>query len=141
MVTSGRLPTMECSFCRSLCRPLDGGEVFADHRHPEIGAVLAAVAFRNRKTQMTGAIGKVFHPAQQRFPFVPWQPAIVEIGARPFASVIEKADVVVGLLDRPDLFRDEMIQFGKVGNEIGGQRKIQGDSPGCRFLVSLDRLR
>ena len=75
-----------------------GGKVLADHGHPEVGAVLAAVALRDRKAQMAGGVGEVLGLAQQRFPFVPRQAAIVEIGARPFAAMIEEADVVVGLL-------------------------------------------
>ena len=109
-------------------------EVLADHGHPEVGTVLAAVAFRNRKTQMAGGIGEVFSLAQQRFPFMPRQAAIVEIGARPFAAVIEKADVVVGLLQRLDLARDESIEFVEIGDEVGGQCKIHGGLPECRLL-------
>ncbi len=73
------------------------GEMLADHGHPEIGAVLAAIALRDRKAQMAGLVGAVLRLAQQRFPFMPRQAAIVEIGARPFAAMIEEADVVVGL--------------------------------------------
>jgi hypothetical protein len=54
--------------------------------------------------------------------------------------MIEKADIVIGVLDRLDFLDDETIEFVEIGQEIGGQRKIQGGSPGC-ILVSLDRLR
>src|SRR5665647_3056924 len=57
---------------------------------------------------------------------MPRQSAIVEIGARPFAAVIEEADVVVGLLDRLDLARDEKVEFAKIGDQIGRQIEIQG---------------
>jgi hypothetical protein len=57
---------------------------------------------------------------------MPRQPAIVEIGARPFAAMIEKADIVVGLLDRLDLFGDETIKLGEIDDQIGGQVEIQG---------------
>src|SRR5439155_8526500 len=103
-----------------------GGKMLADHGHPEIGAVLAAVTFRDREAQMTGGIGKVFHLAQQRFPFMPRQPAIVEIGARPFATVVEEANIVVGLFQRLDLARDETVEFSEIGDEVGGQVEIQG---------------
>ncbi len=95
-------------------KPL-GGEMLADHRHPEVGAVLAAILLRNRKAQMAGGVGQVLRLAQQRFPFVPRQAAIVEIGARPFAAMIEEADVVVGLLQRLDLACDEAIEFVEIG--------------------------
>ena len=72
-----------------------GGEMLADHRHPEVGAVLAAIALRDREAQMAGVVGEILRLAQQRFPFVPRQAALVEIGARPFAAMVEEADVVV----------------------------------------------
>ena len=78
---------------------------------------------------MPRAVGEIFHPAQQRFPFVPRQAAIVEIGARPFAAMVEEADVVVGLFNRLDLARDELIEFAEIGDEVGRQCKIQGNSP------------
>ena len=114
-----------------------GGEMLADHRHPEIGAVLAAIAFRDREAEMPGAVGEIFHLAQQRFPFMPRQPAIVEIGARPFAAMIEKPDVVVRVFDRLDLARDELVEFGEIGDEVGRQCKIQGSSPRCCFSCRL----
>ena len=92
-----------------------GGEMLADHGHPEVGAVLAAVALRDREAQMAGVVGEILGLAQQRFPFVPRQPAIVEIGARPFAAVVEEADVVVGLFQRLDLALDEAVEFVEIG--------------------------
>ena len=97
------------------------GKMLANDRHPQIGAVLAAISLRDREAQMPGGIGEVLHPAQQRLPFMPRQPAIFEIGARPFAAMIEEADIVVGLLDRLDLSRDEMIELGEIGDQIGRQ--------------------
>ena len=88
--------------------------MLADHGHPEIGAVLAAIALGDREAQMAGGVGQILGLAQQRFPFVPRQAAILEIGARPFAAVVEEADVVVGLLQRLDLALDERVEFGKV---------------------------
>src|SRR6478735_8229381 len=112
-----------------------GCKMLADHGHPEIGTVLAAITFRNREAQMAGGVGKVLGLAQQRFPFMPRQAAIVEIGARPFAAVIEEADVVVGRFQRLDLARDESIEFIEIGDEVGGQCKIHRLSPGLSFIV------
>ena len=75
---------------------------------------------------MAGGVGEILGLAQQRFPFVPRQAAIVEIGARPFAAVIEEADVVVGLLQRLDLARDELVEFVEIGDQVGWQIEIQG---------------
>ena len=80
---------------------------------------------------MAGGVGEVFYPPQQRFPFMPRQAAILEIGARPFAAMIEEADVVVGLLDRLDLARDEAVEFPEIGDEVRRQCKIQGNSSKC----------
>ena len=71
------------------------GKVFADHGHPEVGTILATVPLRDREAQMAGGVRKVLGLAQQRFPFVPRQAAFVEIGARPFAAMIEEADIVI----------------------------------------------
>src|SRR5258708_33052506 len=65
---------------------------------------------------------------------MPRQAAILEIGTRPFAAVVEKADVVVGRFQRLDLARDESIEFVEIGDEVGGQCKIHGGLPEYRFL-------
>src|SRR6185437_2581607 len=109
--------------------------MLADDSHPEIGAVLAAMALRDRETQMAGGVGEVFHFSQQRFPFMPRQAAVFEIGARPFAAMVEETDVVIGLLDRLDLARDETIEFPEIGDEIRRQCKIQGNS--SKALLAL----
>jgi hypothetical protein len=111
--------------------------MLADHGHPEIGAVLAAVAYRDRETKVPGGVGEVFCLAQQGFPFVPRQPAVFEIGARPFAAMIEEADVVIGLFQRLDLACDEAIEFAEVGHEVGLQIEIQGVSPGTVVYCRL----
>jgi hypothetical protein len=85
--------------------------MLADHGHPEVGAVLAAITLRDRKAQMAGGVGQIFDLSQQRFPFVPRQAALIEIGARPFAAMVEETDVVVDLFQRLDLARDEAIEF------------------------------
>jgi len=60
---------------------------------------------------MAGSIRTVLGLAQQRLPFMPRQAAIVEISARPFAAMVEEADVVVGLLQRLDLACDETVEL------------------------------
>jgi hypothetical protein len=63
---------------------------------------------------MAGLVGEVLGLAQQRFPFRARQPAVLEIGARPFAPMIEEADVVVGRFERADLRVDEGVQPAEV---------------------------
>ena len=112
-----------------------GGEMFADDGHPEIGTILAAIALRDREAQMAGGVGKILGLAQQRFPFVPRQTAVLEIGARPFAAMVEEADVVIGRFQRLDLARDEAIEFVEIGDQVGRQVEIQGSlSRKCRLF-------
>ena len=66
---------------------------------------------------------------------MPRQAAVLEIGARPFAAMVEETDVVVGLFQRLDLARDEPVEFSEIGDEVGGQVEIQGGlSRNCLFL-------
>src|ERR1700688_4044428 len=114
--------------------------MLADNGHPQIGAILAAVAFRDGKAEMSRAVGEIFHSAQQRFPLMPRQPAIVEIGARPFAAMIEETDVVIGRLDRFYFLRDELVELREIGDEVSRQCEIQGSSPRgscCRYRQGL----
>ena len=103
-----------------------GGELVADHRHPQVRTILAAIFLWCRKTPVAGLVGADAGFAQQQFPFAPWQPTVLEIGARPFAAVIEETDIVVLLLQRLDLGFDEGVKLGQIGNQIGGQREIHG---------------
>jgi hypothetical protein len=48
--------------------------------------------------------------------------------------MIEEANVVIGFFDRFYLLRNELVELGKIGNEVSGQSKIQGNSPGTVFL-------
>jgi len=55
-----------------------GGEVLADDRHREVGAVLAAVFFRQRIAIVPGLVSEFSHLAQQRFPFMAREALIFE---------------------------------------------------------------
>src|SRR6185437_10832199 len=110
--------------------------MLADHRHPEVGAVLAAIALRDRKAQMTGRIRAILGLAQQGLPFVARQAAILEIGACPFAAMVEETDIVVLLLQRLDLARDEAVEFVEIGDEVGGQVEIHGATSSSFFVVA-----
>ncbi|MEY9597668.1 hypothetical protein ABIF74_002360 [Bradyrhizobium japonicum] len=70
---------------------------------------------------MAGGIRKILRLAQQRLPLMTWQAAVLEIGARPFAAMVEEADVVIGLFERLDLAFDETIELSEIGDEIGRQ--------------------
>jgi hypothetical protein len=63
---------------------------------------------------------------------------MLEIGTCPFAAVIEEADVVIGFFNRLDLARDELVELGKIGDEVGRQCKIQGSPP--EVVLSLSQV-
>ena len=90
------------------------GEVLADDRHRKVGAILAAVFFRQRVAIVPRLVGAPAHLGQQRLPFVAWQAAIFEIGARPFAAMVEETDVVILALERLDLFFDESVELFEI---------------------------
>src|SRR6516162_4978036 len=113
--------------------------MLADHGHPEIGAILAAIAFRNSVAQVARLVGEVLCLAQQRLPLLPRQATVLEIRARPFAAMIEKADVVVFLLERLDLLRDEAVEFVEIGDEVSRQCEVQG-APPVFFAVAEDEV-
>ena len=70
-------------------------------------------------------------------PAMPRQAAVLEIGSRPFAAMIEEADIVVGLFQRLDLARDETVEFVEIADEVGRQVEIQGGSPGTVVCFDL----
>ena len=56
-------------------------------------------------------------------------------------AMIEEADIVIGLLDRLYLLRDELVELGEIGDKVSRQCKIQGGSPESRSLVVAARPR
>ena len=89
------------------------------------------------QSAVAGVIRQVLCLSQQCLPFLPRQAAIVEIGACPFAAMVEEADIVVGLFQRLDLARDEAVEFIEIGDEIGRQVEIQGGFSRYFWLLSL----
>ena len=63
---------------------------------------------------------------EQRLPFLARQAAVVEVGARPFAAVVEEADVVVGAL-RSGLISASM----KASSRPGSRSARAGDRSPC----------
>ncbi len=120
-----------------------GREMLADHRHPQIGAVLAAVVPRQREAEMSGAVGATPRLCEKRLPVMARQAATLEIRARPFAAVIEEADIVVGRLERLDLRRDESVELGQVLGQGLRQIEIHDRHPARltpEFLESLTQI-
>src|SRR5258708_40057070 len=61
------------------------------------------------------------------------QAAAFEVGARPFAAMVEEADVVVFAFERLEFALDELVQFGKVCGNFRGNFEIHGGAPGAIF--------
>ena len=100
------------------------GEVLADDRHAEVGAVLAAVLLRERVAVVAGGVGEPPGLAEQLLPLLVRQPFAVPIGARVLATVIEESDVVVSLLERLDLAFDELVEFDEVVGQVLGNVEV-----------------
>jgi hypothetical protein len=43
--------------------------------------------------------------------------------------MVEEADIVIGLFNRFDLARNELVEFVEIGDQVGRQGKIHGSSP------------
>ncbi len=54
---------------------------------------------------------------------------IVPVGAGMLAAMIEEADIIVLALERPDLPVDELVEFGDVGRDVGGNIEIHVGAP------------
>ncbi len=94
------------------------GEMLADDRHTEIGAVLTAEFLGQRIAEMPGLVGTALGFAQQFFPFGPRQALIFEISPGPFAPMVEEADIVVLPFERPDLVLDELVEHGQIIGDV-----------------------
>ena len=106
-----------------------GRQMLADDRHGEIADVLAAKLLGQREPQETRLVGAAAHLAQQVFPLLARQPAMLEIGARPFAAMIEEAVVVVLFLQRHDLAFDEIVDACEQVRDFFWDRKVHVLSP------------
>src|SRR5690606_29514653 len=96
----------------------------ADHGHGKVGAVLAAIFFRQGKPQMTRLVGTAPHLGQQFFPLVARQTLIIPVGAGMFAPVVEEALIIVLRLKRLDFLLDEVIQHGEIVGDLLGNPEI-----------------
>ncbi len=104
-------------------------QMLPDHRHPQVGAVLAAEFLGQGEAQMAGLVGAPLGLAHQRLPLRPRQAVIVEVGARPLAAVIEEPLVVVLRLQRLDLGLDEGVEHAQIVGQVLGDVEIHHGSP------------
>src|SRR5262249_21845655 len=93
------------------------------------GTVFAAVFPRQREAIVPGQVGAPAHLGQQVLPFMARQAAAFEISARPFAPMVEEADVVVCAFERLDFALDELVQFDEVSGNFGRNFEIHSGAP------------
>ena len=85
-------------------------EMFADDRHLQVRGVASAELGGQREPRPPGGVGTTTHLAQQHFPLRSWHATVLEVGAGPFATVVEEPFVVVSRLQWRDLPLDEVIE-------------------------------
>ena len=90
------------------------GEVPANDGHRQVGAVLSAEFLGQGETQVSALVGNLVHLAQEHVPFLAGQAAVFKVGTGPFAAVVKEPVVVVGHLERGNLFIDELVQLAQV---------------------------
>ena len=101
-----------------------GGEVLADDRHLEVGGVAAAELGRQGEAEPAGGVGPAPHLAQQRLPLRAGDAAVLEVGARPLAPMVEEPLVVVLGLQRRDLALDEVVDLVERLLDAVGHREV-----------------
>src|SRR4051794_34709163 len=104
--------------------------MLANHSHSEVRAVLAAVLLRERVAVMPGGVGAAAGLAQQRLPFEIGQAAAFPVGAGVLATMIEETDVVVREFERSYLTLDEVVEFGEVRDQVGGDLEVHARTLG-----------
>ena len=104
------------------------GQVLADHRHAQVGAVPAAVP-GGRVPVVAGRVGPTPGPRPAAPPTRGWAARRDPVGPGVLPAVIEEPDVVVLLLERPDLAVDELVEFGQVVPQVLGQGEVHVVSP------------
>jgi len=104
-------------------------KMLADHRHPEVAAVLPAITLGGGEAPMAGLVGAAGGFLEQFLPLLPGQTARLEVRPRIFAAVVEEADVVVLRFKRLDLGGDEGVEFGEIGLQVGGDGEVHQCSP------------
>ena len=121
----GKLPTTECSFCRSLCSPRPCvarcSRITAIQRLPP---PWPPNSVGQREAEESGLVRQRLGLFEQGLPFRSRQPAIVEVGPRPLAAMVEETLVVVLRLQRLDFGIDEGVDLGQIFHEILGYVEI-----------------
>ena len=87
------------------------GQVLANNRHAEVPAIASTMLNGERVAENTGLNRQLLGLAQQVLPGLVGQSLAIPVCAGVFASMIEKADIVIPLLQWLDLVGDELVDF------------------------------
>lgn len=101
-----------------------GGQVFADDRHPEVAAVLAAVSFGQREAPEAGGVGATYAFGEEGFPVWVRKATVGPVGTGVFAPVVEEAVVVVRVLEGGYGGVGKGVKRVKVLDEVRGKVEI-----------------
>src|SRR5262245_40987338 len=110
-------------------------EMLPDDGHPEITPILAAVLARQRIAVMAGPVGGAPCLGEEGFPSFVGQTAAFPVRARRFPAMVEKAHVVVLVLERLDLALDKAIKLLEIVGDRLGNVKVHHDYPSGFILV------
>jgi hypothetical protein len=110
-------------------------QVLPHDRHRQVRPGAPAVFLRNAVAQEACFVGANSHLSEQVFPLLARHAAVLEVRPLVFSPVVEKADVVVLLLQRLDLRLDELIQVLQQLLDILRYIKIHLCSPRLRAFV------
>jgi hypothetical protein len=135
MWTRGKLPTIEDSLWRSLCRPSPRAarcsrirEVLADDGHGEVAAVRAAERGRQRVAEVSGRVGAPAHLGEHRLPLAVRHPAVLPVRPGVLPAMVEELHVLA--LEGLDLRLDEGVELFELLEDVVGDREVHAASPG-----------
>ena len=101
-----------------------GCEMLADDGHVEVGALFATVLAGHRVPVVTSLVSQAFGFVQQKLPVIIRKATAFPVGARILASMVEEADVVIGVFERLDRALDELVQLIEIGLQIRRNVKV-----------------
>ena len=87
------------------------GKMLSNHRHPQVGPVTPPIFLGERVAVVPSSIRSALRLCKKRFPVFRRTAALLPIGARILATMIEESIVVVLHLQRQDFVLYELVEF------------------------------
>ena len=105
-----------------------GGQPLPDDGHAQVAAIRAAEVGGQPPAEEPRTIRPAPHLTQQLVPLLPRDPSPLEVSAGPLTAVVEEADVVVLVFQRPDLGLDEVVQVLQQLLDVGRDLEVHATS-------------